>query len=179
MTSSDERYTPKWVVNLIHKVLGEIDLDPTNNHRNSTLAKHRFSEDNSCLTSYYWGAGLQKLDTVYMNPPFSNSHVFLNKFIEQQKFYLFDGITCTLSGALHNKRTQHLFTHAKAICIWYGRLEFEFPEEIKRNGNDRDVIFAFFGECVTKASRDRLNRFITIFSDHGLIVKPEAFGVEK
>jgi hypothetical protein len=102
--TTDERYTPEWVVTLIHEVLGGIDLDPTNNRFNSTKSSHYFTETTSCLINSWDVFGLPK--TVYMNPPFSNSKLFVEKLLDEQKRLGFTAIACLLSGSIHNKSTQ-------------------------------------------------------------------------
>jgi phage N-6-adenine-methyltransferase len=163
--TTDERYTPEWVVTLIHEVLGGIDLDPTNNRFNSTKSSHYFTETTSCLINSWDVFGLPK--TVYMNPPFSNSKLFVEKLLDEQKRLGFTAIACLLSGSIHNKSTQKYLAEAKAICFWHGRLNFTYPDGVKKNGNDRDIIFVLWGQ-----DAEIKKQFDSIFGKYGLVVEP-------
>ena len=156
--STDERYTPKYLIEIIMQSLGSIDFDPTANSLNQVEATQYFTIKENCLARRW-----VKVETAYMNPPFSNSAPFLQKWYEAfTSEYFKRGITLTLAGAVFNKRTQDLFKSANFLIIPKGRIEFSFPDNESRSGNDRDVILAFWGEELPESRK--------ILSQIGMIV---------
>jgi phage N-6-adenine-methyltransferase len=147
--TTDERYTPKYLIEIIRRSLGGVDFDPTANNLNQVNATQYFTVKENCLIREW-----AKVETAYMNPPFSNSAPFLQKWHESyMSGYFKRGITLTLAGAIFNKRTQDLFRDANFLIIPKGRIEFDFPDAIARNGNDRDVILAFWGEKLPESRK--------------------------
>jgi len=156
--TTDERYTPKYLIEIIKQSLGNIDFDPTTNNLNQVGATQYFTVKENCLIRKW-----AKVETAYMNPPFSNSLPFLQKWHESYlNRYFKRGITLTLAGAVFNKRTQDLFKSANFLIIPKGRIEFEFPDNESRSGNDRDVILAFWGKELPESRK--------ILSQIGMIV---------
>ena len=143
---SNERYTPHHIVEIITNSLGgKIDLDPTSNPSKTTNAQIYYTASDNCLTMDW-----DKVGTAFMNPPFSDSEPFIRKWLEMFERGKFQsGITLTLAGAVFNKGTQDYFRKAEFLVIPKGRIEFVFPDHRKTNGNDRDVIFAYWGKCYT------------------------------
>ena len=145
---SNERYTPPHIVELVTMALGgNIDLDPTSNTNNTTNARIFYTIDDNCLAREW-----DNITTAFMNPPFSNSAPFLEKWVSayvDKKFK--EGITLTLAGAVFNKSTQDYFKTANFLVIPKGRIEFIFPDNRKTSGNDRDVIFAHWGNNPDRA----------------------------
>jgi len=63
---TDERYTPGWVLDLVIKVLGGIDLDPCADPQRRVQATTHFTKNDNGLEQPWSGR-------VFLNPPFSNS----------------------------------------------------------------------------------------------------------
>lgn len=63
---TDQRYTPAWVLELIEKIMGGIDLDPCADPRKRVPANNHFTEEMNGLELGWKGR-------VFLNPPFSNS----------------------------------------------------------------------------------------------------------
>jgi len=64
--TTDERYTPQWVLDLVVQTLGAIDLDPCADPRRRVPAAQHFTKENNGLERPWSGR-------VFLNPPFSNS----------------------------------------------------------------------------------------------------------
>jgi hypothetical protein len=159
--ATDERYTPKPWIDRVVQALGHIDLDPTADEAESIPARHHITVEQDCLTTP-WMQFLPSCGTAFMNPPYSDSKPFLDRWA----FYLeagilLEGITLTLSGVIHNKRTQPIVAkYAKAVAFPFGRINFD-------NGgksNDRDVCFILWGD-----TSDGIERFRDAFKDSCLI----------
>lgn len=63
-TDTDERYTPQWVVDLVLKVMGRIDLDPCADPLKRIPATVHFTEEDNGLERAWGGK-------VFLNPPYS------------------------------------------------------------------------------------------------------------
>ena len=157
--TTDERYTPQYLIEIIRESLGGgIDFDPVSNQDNQVNATQYFTAKENCLIRKWY-----EVEAAYMNPPFSNSYPFLKKWHEAYLNKRFKrGITLTLAGAVFNKRTQDFFRDANFLIIPKGRIEFDFPDNLSRSGNDRDVILAFWGEELPESRK--------ILSKIGMIV---------
>jgi hypothetical protein len=162
MASTDERYTPKLWIDRVVQALGHIDLDPTADARKNVPAVNHITAEQNCLTTD-WKPLLSWEDgTAFMNPPYSDSKPFL----ERWAFYLeadilLEGITLTLSGVIHNKRTQPIVAkYAKAVAFPFGRINFDNGGE----SNNRDVCFILWGD-----TSDGIERFRDAFKDSCLI----------
>lgn len=144
---SDERYTPKWLHQPIIDALGGYcSLDPTANEDRSFPAAWHFTKEDDCFTRV-WNVD-KKDTTIYMNPPYSNSHFFLERLVRELP-KIKGAITLTLSGVLSNKKTQPLIKqHAAAIVHPHGRIQFvdALGNPIGKS-NDRDVVFICWGEA--------------------------------
>ena len=69
--SSDERYTPQWVLDLAVEILGGIDLDPCADPRKRVPATSHFTPEMDGLEQAWSGR-------VFLNPPFSDTGAWLN-----------------------------------------------------------------------------------------------------
>ena len=65
-TDSDSRYTPKWILDVVVKVMGGIDLDPCAEPEKKVPAAHHYTRDDNGLERGWSGR-------VFLNPPFSNA----------------------------------------------------------------------------------------------------------
>lgn len=143
LTDSDQRYTKPDLVAKYDRILGGIGLDPTSNPQKSVKALHHITERENCFTTD-WTPFLSELPTVFMNPPYSCSHLFLDRMAQYLRNGTIDAaITLTLSGVLSNKRTQPIIQElAIATCHPFGRVQFIGSG----NRNDRDVVSILWGK---------------------------------
>jgi hypothetical protein len=65
-TATDERYTPQWVLTLVKRIMGEIDLDPCADPQKRVPAKQHFTLDDDGLEQGWAGR-------VFLNPPSSKT----------------------------------------------------------------------------------------------------------
>ena len=157
----DQRYTPSWVWQLAEDCLGKIDLDPTAApDPKFWRATKNITEEMDCFIES-WG----KPQTVFMNPPYSNSEKFLDVFAARAALCNFRGITLTLPGVLHNKGTSQILRCAikdgalTGACFTTGRIQFLNTG----NSNDRDSLFLYWGA--------RIDLFCDVFSPVGIVVE--------
>jgi hypothetical protein len=139
---SDQRYTPPDVLAKVERVLGGIGLDPTSNSARSVPSAYHINEFQNCFYSD-WEPLLLLHPTAFMNPPYSNTAPFLERWCEYVRSgAIAAGITLTLAGVLANKSTQPLIKElGVAVCHPFGRVNF-----IGSGGsNDRDVVFILWG----------------------------------
>lgn len=162
MKQTDERYTPSYIIERVIKVLGKIELDPTSNSLKSIPADRHLTITENCLTTDW-----KNPKTVFMNPPYSNSHLFLNRLFDQYNKYKFNAISLTLPGILHNKKTSEILKEFTAsndllICTYTGRIQFNNSG----TSNNRNSLFTCIGD------ENCLNTFYNVFKDIGLMFKP-------
>lgn len=140
---TDQRYTPLDIVEKVGRVLGGIGLDPTSNDVRSVDARHHITKFEDCLLTD-WSEFLVEMPTVFMNPPYSNSGVFLSRMAQYLRNNSIDrAVTLTLAGVLANKSTQPLIREmAIAVCHPFGRINFIGGGK----SNDRDVVFILWGK---------------------------------
>lgn len=77
-TGSHERYTPRRYVEMVRTVLGTIDLDPAScktAHRTTQAKRYYTVEDNGLLLPWH--------GNVFLNPPFSITGRFVDKFVSE------------------------------------------------------------------------------------------------
>lgn len=122
---SDEWYTPPHIV----QALGAFDLDPSAGPMDH--AKHNIRWPEQCgLESTWFGR-------VWLNPPYSNVHLWLEKFIAHG-----NGI------ALVNARPetlwfQRLVANSTAIQWLRGRVQFQRPEGPSKHPTVGSVLVAY------------------------------------
>ena len=64
--STDERYTPDWVLDIALELMGGIDLDPCADPQKRVPAAQHFTREDNGLDQVWKGR-------IYMNPPYSGS----------------------------------------------------------------------------------------------------------
>lgn len=167
LDDSDQRYTPKKYLDLVLEVLGDIDLDPTADPSKRVPAKWHITEMDNCLTTdWIEHCGGELAVTIFMNPPYSNAHPFIQRLCE----YLDENpevtaITLTHSSLIQTAGSQKYFRHySRGICLPNQRINFDYPPMLKpKSGNDRDSLWTYWGDT------SLLNKFHRVFSSQGLI----------
>lgn len=127
--SSDEYGTPRWLIRRLLGALGDgedtlFDLDPASGAEPLPIAETRYTEEVNGLEQPW---ALPSVDTIYLNPPYSDPEPFLRKL--KQAVDPDDpnaatlGITLTKSDTSTNWFHDHL-TEARVICFLDTRLSF-------------------------------------------------------
>lgn len=153
---SDEWYTPLPIVELCRMVLGEIDLDPCSDPL-------RHIEANKHYTKLENGLDKSWVGTVFMNPPFSESGIWMKKLArEYQLGHTKEAIALVLASTDTN--WMQPFLKQYPVCFWKGRVAFVDKDYIQRANFNRGNAFIYLGRNAGK--------FKAVFSSHGAIVHP-------
>jgi len=157
--NSNAWFTPNTYVNLVRKVLGDIDLDPFScSSANRTIKARRFFCEKRSAFENEWNA-----KTVFMNPPYSTGLISrsVDRFLEMRHRYHFTAIVL-VNNATETKWFQALLESAQAICFPNHRISFETSDNKSSSGNTRGQAFFYFGQ-------DQ-KLFTTIFSTIGVVL---------
>lgn len=76
-SETNEWYTPKSIIELVQKVLNEIDLDPCSNSQKNIPATSHYTEQDNGLAFPWHGR-------VYMNPPYGREIAEWTKYLDAQ-----------------------------------------------------------------------------------------------
>lgn len=142
--NSDENYTPANVIETVEAVLGVIDLDPCSPSPPVVPCVKHFTLEDDCLTQTWEGR-------VFLNPPYSNPHPFLDKLCQSLLAGTVpEAIALLKSGTQHNKKTGKLIhDYASAVCQWgagkESRIGFINASGEQRTNADFDCIAVYFG----------------------------------
>lgn len=134
---SDEYYTPKYVVDVVRTVLGEIDLDPTSNEiaqRVINAAKY-FTTNDDCLSKAWIGK-------VWLNPPYSRPQPFIDKLIsEYDKCNVTDAIVLVNNGT--ETRWGQTLLNRFSVCFPDHRISFwkTDPDRPEKGNRYAQMIF--------------------------------------
>ena len=116
-----EWYTPSYIVEAAHAVLGAIDCDPASSDiANKTIkAAQYYTVDNNGLTQQ-WGK------RVWMNPPYSQPLVveFCKAFLDRLESGEITAGCVLVNNATETAWFQGLADAAVAICLLRGRVKF-------------------------------------------------------
>lgn len=122
---SDEWYTPPRIVN----ALGTFDLDPAAGPMNHAARNIRHPEE--CGLSAEW------MGRVWLNPPYSNVHEWLTKFIAHG-----NGITL-VNARPETQWFQRLAAEASAVHWLRGRIQFDMPAGPSKHPTVGSVLVAY------------------------------------
>lgn len=162
---TNERYTPKNIINLVKKVLGTIDLDPASNEAANKVvgANHYFTrQDNGLVRSWY--------GNVFCNPPFGRLYranggyqkLFIDKAIQEYNVgHMSSGILLLLGNIIFTSVGRDLWEYP--LCTWQDRVTFynERGEECQYNFG---ILFMYVGLDYC--------RFRDVFSPYGKVILP-------
>lgn len=144
-SKSDEHYTPQKVIEAVLECFDNvIDLDPCSNsqHSPNVPAKNHYIVEDDGLTQPW------KAEKVYMNPPYSEVKVWLQKLIAE---YDVGNVTEAIALVKADTSTQWfglVFAHATAICFVHHRLSFHAPGGTQDNSATFASAVAYFGRNV-------------------------------
>jgi hypothetical protein len=163
MRDKNESYTPEKYINLVRKVLGEINLDPFScefANKNYVKADRYITKENDAHSKIWY---LKPNMTVFMNPPYSGGTYkpAVDKFLRELNVWKFEAITLTNNNT-ETIATQNLMQNASAICLKKGRINY-LDAEGKSIGNENRFaqIFCYFG--------NRVHEFRSVFQSEGQV----------
>ena len=159
-TGENEWYTPSEYIVAARRVMGAIELDPASSAiaNQAVKAEVYYTIKDNGLDKDWFGR-------VWMNPPYSQPHIF--DFAKKLCDEYADGAGSVKEAiALTHNYTDTAWFHlmgrsAKAICFTRGRVKFYSPEGKFAAPTQGQALF-YFG--------DNTERFIKTFSDFGLVV---------
>lgn len=144
-TGDIEWYTPKYIIDAVREVMGDIDLDPASNDeaQKTIRAESYYTQKDNGLEQRWYGR-------VFLNPPFKQP--LIQQFIDK----LLDSIECedvTQAILLTNNNTDTQWFHAAArlannVRFTKGRIHFVKQDEVSQPTNGQ--AFFYFGPNVEK-----------------------------
>lgn len=151
----NEWYTPKKYIDLVKRVLGEIDLDPAScEYANKTVeAKQYYSLDDDGLLHSWKGK-------VFMNPPYHKEYItpFINKFVsEYTDSNIQEAITLT-NNATETEWFNKLVAISTAVVFPSKRIRYDSGSRTT-NSPIQGQVFLYFG--------NNKERFLKVFSEIG------------
>lgn len=154
--TSDEWYTPPFIVDLCREVLGELDLDPCSNDRKTVEAKQHFTKQENGLSKQWHG-------NVFMNPPFSAGGEWTQKLEREYQSGRCTGAIALVLPSIDTLWMQPLL-QKYPICFWSGRIHFmDSGYKYRKSGFTRGTAFVYFGE--------NIESFASVFNEHGTVMK--------
>jgi hypothetical protein len=165
---SDEWYTPKWVMDLVHKVIGYPTFDPASSlEANEVVKATHFFTDRSLEKPWLPGS-------IYLNPPGgkvknkSQSRLFWEKLMSHHETGL---MTDAIFMAFSAEALQYTQASPKAItdftfCVPDKRIRFIHPDGRSESPSHANVIVYVPGTV------DATDSFIQTFQDVGGMCRP-------
>lgn len=158
-SESVEWYTPKYILDMVVKVLGGIDLDPCANPAKTVPASMHYTEQDDGLNQPWKGR-------IFMNPPYgaTNSKVWCNKFIdERKKLNIIESIVLVGANADTGYFNDYL-SNCAVCCLVQRRIQFvSGGENSEAKQNTRPSAIFYFGNYP--------EIFANVFSNIGNIVE--------
>ncbi|MEO0843316.1 MAG: DNA N-6-adenine-methyltransferase [Cyanobacteria bacterium J06643_5] len=154
--SSDRWYTPPYIVELVVKVLGEIDLDPCADDGKHIKAKRHYTEDDDGLIREWEGH-------VFMNPPYSQPSVWMEKLQAEIQSERVTEAIAIVPAATDTKWLSPVLK-SQPVCFWTGRIKFLSEDYQPRNSARQSHVLVYWGL--------RKERFREVFEKYGVVYLP-------
>ena len=140
---SDAYGTPKNIIDLVRQVLREIELDPASNevHQQIVQATKYFTKKDDCLKPNWLAS------TVFVNPPYSNVRVWIEKAISEYR----SGRVNEIIFLTHSDTSTEWYRMAMRACsavCFYGRIKFTHTDETIGARSTNGTLFFYFGDMV-------------------------------
>ena len=118
-SSSDERYTPLWVLELAVKLMGGIDLDPCADPLKRVPAALHYTKEQDGLSRAWAGR-------VFLNPPYSGATAwFKHLCLYMEAGAVSEALVLVPVTSIHSKGAALLMKQfAAALCLCYRRFNF-------------------------------------------------------
>jgi len=156
LSGSTEWWTPKKYIDAVHKVMGDIDLDPAScKEANKTVcAKKYYTIEDNGLRKKWEGR-------IFLNPPYGNTAMeFIEKFFNDYGSSFHEGIILVNSRATDAGWFQPMFEGV--VCFSDHRIDFESPDN-KITSSTHGSCFIYFGP------NEKI--FAEVFNEFGNIIK--------
>jgi phage N-6-adenine-methyltransferase len=155
--STDEQYTPRWVIDSARQVLGGIDLDPASSEAAQTVvrARHFYTQADNGLVRPWAGR-------VWCNPPYSSPEPWVRRLIAHHRAGEVPAALLLLNIAGTPEWARLLWNGGYKVCIVAERIEFRRADGQKRKSkNMYDQFIWYFGK--------HQRRFTAVFGQYGAI----------
>lgn len=156
-SSSDEQYTPRWVIDAARRVLGRIDLDPASSDAAQTVVHARtfYTQADDGLIRPWAGR-------VWCNPPYSDPEPWVRKLIAHHRAGDVPAALLLLNIAGTPEWARLLWNGGFPVCILAERIEFRRGDgQTRKNKNMYDQFIWYIGR--------QKRRFATAFGPFGAI----------
>lgn len=156
-----EFYTPEYVLNLVRKVIGNIELDP---------ASCEFANKNIVKANRYFSAiddGLNQdwiADTLFMNHPFSRhgNSKWIGKLVSEYETGNVKEACCITYASTSEKWFRKLHNYSQ--CYFYKRVNYLDENGNEKKGVTKGSVVTYFGKNV--------NKFAKVFNEIGSVKIP-------
>ena len=159
-TGENEWFTPEEHVELVRKVLGEIDLDPASHKAAQKIiqAKKHFTKADDGLSKEWHGR-------VYLNPPYAQPLIaqFTGKMCEEFQARRVRAAIMLTHNYTDTSWFQSAVATASAVCFTRGRIKFYEPDGAIAAPTQGQAFF-YFGRGVKS--------FAATFSSIGFVMVP-------
>ncbi|NES02009.1 MAG: hypothetical protein F6K22_03700 [Okeania sp. SIO2F4] len=150
LKSSDCWYTPPEIVELLKKVLGNIDLDPCSDDGKHIPAKLHYTATEDGLNQQWQGK-------VFINPPYSCPGKWIEKLISEINDSNVTEAIALLPASTDTKWFATLWN--QPICFWKGRIKFLDTNYQPQLPARQSHCLVYWGE-----NADKFNK---VFSEYG------------
>jgi len=156
-SGSDEWYTPEWILDLVTKVMGSIDLDPCSDPYKRVPAKNHFTKEDNGLDKCWF-------DNVFLNPPYGRKES--PEWIKKAMYEQLHSHTYQQMLLLPARTDTKWFNllDVDILCFLRGRVKFVDGKGLTTNP-------APFPSVLTYSGHNK-DLFVKELSDYGLIYKP-------
>ena len=161
--SSDSWYTPLHIVELVIRVLGEIDLDPCADDGRHIRARSHFTASDDGLLRSWEGR-------VFMNPPYSCPGMWMKKLqaevelVRVREAMPAAGFAYALLPAATDTNWLSPVLKTQSVCFWKGRIKF-------LDANYQPKLSARQSHCLVYWG-DNPQRFKEVFQKYGVVYLP-------
>lgn len=174
-TGNNERYTPAHIIQVVRKVVGDIELDPASSATaNEIIQAQRYYTVESNGLAQDWTS-----ETLWMNPPYSRGDIdaFVEKLTAEVKRGAVQKALVITHNATETRWCRALLDNCAAFCLLKERVDFSTPGE-QGSGTLRGQIVFLLGDTVRsarqggKADWNWVERFNLAFSELGEVCIP-------
>jgi phage N-6-adenine-methyltransferase len=156
LKASDRWYTPKYIIELILKVLGVIDLDPCADEGKHMSATHHYTATDDGLSREWHGR-------VFMNPPYSCPGKWMKKLQAEFEAGRVTEAIALVPAATETKWLSP-FLKSNYVYFWKGRIKFLDTNYQTRMSARQAHVLVYWG--------NNPQRFKEVFSEYAEFHQP-------
>jgi len=116
-SGNDERGTPVELIRPLKEAMGGYDLDAASGCEPEPIAPNRYTKDDDGLAKPWFG-------DVWLNPPYSDIHAWMEKAHKESRSPDVDSVTCLVPNRTSTKWFHCHAAHADAYVVIEGRLKY-------------------------------------------------------